>query len=386
MSNLETLTSAAHNTSAWHLALDKIPFRSRDGLPVLSEPDNRGRLQSIKAKHLEEIVKLTEQPETKDLWSQAIASRKSLLNTLQAQHGQSFATVTLVNSSRLLLHLGRASVLENVGLYCDHTTGLPLIPGTAVKGALSTWTCWGDHFDEGGESFRSFTEESIQRSRFSSAEFSLAARIFGDNSSQGSKRAGEITFLGGFPSTAPKLGLDIVNPHVDAKGSDIDPKPNLFLSIEPDTEWTFPFLARSGQDDSKALLEKTILWTQEALSQVGLGAKTAAGYGRFRERDDPKSRAVQHPERDREAAPEAPTSPSDEVIAKWKSLRDTGNLRVALPELAKLTDDQELKKAFDALVPAEKSRRLRKNDPYWQSFASRDEGRIILKRLGLTLT
>jgi CRISPR type III-B/RAMP module RAMP protein Cmr6 len=44
-----------------------------------------------------------------------------------------------VNSNRLLLHLGRASVLENVGIYCERTTGLPLIPGTAVKGVLSTF-------------------------------------------------------------------------------------------------------------------------------------------------------------------------------------------------------------------------------------------------------
>ncbi len=275
MSNLETLTSAARNASAWHLVLDKIPFRAQDGLPVLSASENQTKLQSIKAKRLQEIVKLTERPETKDLWREAIASRKSLLDTLQAQHGQSFATLTLVNSSRLLLHLGRASVLENVGLYCDHTTGLPLIPGTAVKGALSTWACWETNQSDEG-TFPEAKHWTIARSGHHQ-------RSFGDNSqSPGMEAAGGIMVLGGFPLTPPQLELDILTPHPDEGRGRLTP--NVFLSLGQGTMWVFAFLALrpETQDD----LPEMLRLARECLSLGGLGAKTASGYGQFRDLTD----------------------------------------------------------------------------------------------------
>lgn len=271
MSNLDTLTNAAHTSSAWHLVLDKIPFHARDGVPALSTPDDRGKLQSIKSQRLQEIVKLTDLPQTKALWSEAIASRKSLLNALQSQHGGRFASISLVNSSRLLLHLGRANVLENVGLYCDRTTGLPLIPGSAVKGAVSTWGCWEANQNSDG----TFPDAG----QWTTARKGLHRRSFGDNSqSPGMDMAGGIMFLGGFPLTSPKLELDILTPHPDEGRGRITP--NIFLSVAQGATWSFTFLAlrQESQDDLASILRLA----EECLSLGGLGAKTASGYGQFR--------------------------------------------------------------------------------------------------------
>jgi len=209
------------------------------------------------------------------------------LETLKSQLGDRFGCVELVAESRLLLHLGRANVLENVGLYCDHTTGLPLIPGTALKGIVSAWACWAEHFNPAGHgSFRGFTESSRQRRNFTAEEARLACRILGDNSAAGSESAGEVIFVGGFPLTPPRLGLDIVNPHHDTNGNPVDPKPNTFLCLEPGALWRFVFYVRAGVPDAADLLKQTSTWIEEALTQLGIGAKTAAGYGRFHPLND----------------------------------------------------------------------------------------------------
>jgi len=206
---------------AWHLRLDKFSFEQDGGPEAKTESLKKVRdcYRQMAPNHLQPAVRRT----------------LAWLDRLQRQHGDRFGCVELVAESRLLLHLGRANVLENVGLYCDRTTGLPIIPGTALKGVLSTWACWYEHFNATDGSFRQFSRESTQRRNFTAAEAHLARRILGDDNPNGSESAGEVIFVGGFPLTAPGLGLDIVNPHHDAQGSPVDPKPNTFLCVEPGT-------------------------------------------------------------------------------------------------------------------------------------------------------
>jgi CRISPR-associated protein Cmr6 len=205
------------------------------------------------------------------------------ISCMERQHGDRFGSVELVLDSRLLLHLGRASVLENVGLYAERTTGLPLIPGTALKGVVSTWACWAAHFNPTDGSFREFSQDSTQRHNFANAEALLAERILGNNDPDGSEQAGDVVFVSGFPLTAPKLGLDIVNPHYEADGRDKQKlTPNAFLCVEPGIIWRFVYYVRVGTTDAVKLKEQTQTWIEEALTQTGIGAKTAAGYGRFR--------------------------------------------------------------------------------------------------------
>jgi CRISPR type III-B/RAMP module RAMP protein Cmr6 len=273
MSTIDALANASRSTPAWQLALDKIPFHSRNGLPVLSEPDDREKPQSIKSKRLRQIRDASKAASA--IWAEAISSRLAFFDALKRQHGPRFRRFALLNSSRLLLHLGRASVLENVGLFCDHTTGLPIIPATAIKGVASTWACWEANEDENLAEKRN--EFLIDRSTFRNT----TQAIFGDNSTGGSSHAGSVVFLDAFPANAPCIGLDILTPHPDEGRGLITPTP--FLCIEAGAVWHFGLVAREA-----GLLDDSVCLVRAALMEMGVGAKTSSGYGAFRELDGPE--------------------------------------------------------------------------------------------------
>lgn len=255
---------------AWSLRLDKLSFQVNGDATAKTESPKTDSLKAVRSCYTERSA---------GQLAQVCLSKRQFVDHLKRQHGSNVAVVELFADSRLLLHLGRASVLENVGLCADHTTGLPLIPGTAIKGVLSTWACWEANQKSDG-SFNEKSEFVQQRREFFK---DLAGRVFGDNSDTGSQNAGEVIFVGGFPIAPPKLGLDIVNPHHEPNGKDKrNLTPNVFLCVEPGTKWLFVFYVRPGADDASMLIKATTNWLIEALTQLGLGAKTAAGYGRFR--------------------------------------------------------------------------------------------------------
>ncbi|NLH73758.1 MAG: type III-B CRISPR module RAMP protein Cmr6 [Verrucomicrobia bacterium] len=265
---------------AWHLRLDKLSYEL--GVDATAKTSSLKAVSDCYNKLAQENL------------MPVCRTRQRFLQMLEQQHGSSFAAVDLVLESRLLLHLARPNVLENVGLYCDRTTGLPQIPGTALKGLLSTWVCWANHFNPADGSFTEFKAETTTRKSFAAAEARLAQRILGDNSADGSERAGDVIFIAGFPLTPPRLGLDIVNPHFEPEGKfKTRLTPNAFLCIEPGTIWRFAFYVRPGAPNPDQLIHTTKQWITEALTQLGIGAKTAAGYGRFRLPTDSDLTAVQ---------------------------------------------------------------------------------------------
>ena len=247
--------------ASWNLQLDKLSFERGSG-------DNGAKKQALDAAR-----RSYGDPRTQAHLADACKRQCAFRATLRSQHGPDYREVTLINSARLLLHLGRASVLENVGLASERSTGLPVIPGTAVKGIISTWACWEANLQADGALPETIAKRDQDRARFSS----LAERILGSNAESGSTAGGEIIFLGGFPVTPPKLVLDILTPH--ERGN---PLPNPFLALDPGTRWVFSLLARPRHGEPGQLLQQAADWLSAALTQAGLGAKTAAGYGRFR--------------------------------------------------------------------------------------------------------
>ncbi len=256
----------------WHLVLDKL-------CGLLEAPEQEG---SRKTQALQCIQKLYE--ECNSSLKQAADAKLTWLTRLCMDAGEDrFRPVVLRSSSPLLVHLAHASVLENVGLSFERTAGLPIIPGTAVKGLVSTWTYWTQIFD--GEKFDTKKKPSSRRA-FEKPQTILALRVLGDDRGEGSESAGAVIFLGGFPVEVPKLGLDIVNPHHTPQGQEKAPTPNLFLALEPGATWMFPLLVRRGAPDPQALLNAAERWLCESLTELGIGAKTAAGYGRFQKAEE----------------------------------------------------------------------------------------------------
>ncbi|HPY31645.1 MAG TPA: type III-B CRISPR module RAMP protein Cmr6 [Verrucomicrobiota bacterium] len=300
---------------AWHLRLDKFSF-AQDGGP------------EAKTKSLKTVRDCCNDQASRVYLEDTISRTLTWIDCLERQHGDRFGSVELTLDSRLLLHLGRASVLENVGLYAERTTGLPLIPGTALKGVVSTWACWAAHFNPTDGSFREFSQDSTQRHNFANAEALLAERILGNNDPDGSEQAGDVVFVSGFPLTAPKLGLDIVNPHYEADGRDKQNlTPNAFLCVEPGIIWRFVFFVRTGAPDATKLKERTQTWIVEALTQTGIGAKTAAGYGRFRlpTKDD---RAAQERRQQEVDAAQARIAEQAELEAKKSKQHDEAQAKM----------------------------------------------------------
>lgn len=169
---------------------------------------------------------------------------------------------------RLLVDLGRANSAET-SLSFHHIWGVPRIPGSAVKGMLRSY------LKEGG------------------IDADLVRTLFGaepTKSTSGSQ--GRLVFLDALPEGGRfSLALDVLTPHYgkyyqDAKnetppGDWLSPVPFTFLTVV-ETTFVFHVAAPAGAaavaDGDMRRVRASLV---EALWEIGLGAKRAAGYGRL---------------------------------------------------------------------------------------------------------
>lgn len=164
---------------------------------------------------------------------------------------------------RLLINLGGSSVYET-SLLIHRNYSVPLVPGTAVKGVTNHY---GTMLKEEG--------------KISEQEY---IRMFGDQN-----RKGEVIFFDALPIVEGNkdfVVLDIMNVHygdyyTDESGKTppgdwMNPNPVFFLAVEKGTK--FKFSVASKDND---LADKATTLLEEAISKIGVGAKTSAGYGYF---------------------------------------------------------------------------------------------------------
>lgn len=172
---------------------------------------------------------------------------------------------------RLAMHLSRATAVENASLCLHPVYGFPYLPGTGLKGLASTWA-------------------KLHGPGDNSAEFK---RIFGTQGGTGS-----VLFLEAWPASIsgdqnhPTVEVDIVNNHhpeyyqkrgVGAPPGDWEsPIPVYFLAVAPNVTFRFAVAkARPATTPGDLTLAKD--WLIRGLTELGFGAKTAAGYGYFAE-------------------------------------------------------------------------------------------------------
>ena len=139
-----------------------------------------------------------------------------------------------------------------LGFFFDHTTGLPIISGSSIKGLLKN-VC--EKTD--------FMQDVYQRT--------IDMNIFED---------GKTIFYDAFIlSTKNKqnkiFGNDFITSHFsnEENGMFKEPNPVKFLKVLPDVTFKFQFKAD----------EKIISLFKKIILDFGLGAKTNVGYGKFRE-------------------------------------------------------------------------------------------------------
>ncbi|MDX1982669.1 MAG: type III-B CRISPR module RAMP protein Cmr6 [Bryobacteraceae bacterium] len=185
---------------------------------------------------------------------------------LQAWSGSRVTTAVISHRTawRLATGLGIAHSTEN-GFSFEPNIGVPYLPGSSVKGlcrrtaAVLEW------------------------------EPDQISDLFGPEKVSSTRRAfqGKLIFFDALPTKWPELEVDIVNCHHPAYYSSLSnkkdrkrpsetesPVPVLFLTVAPDTTFTFRMAA-----PDRASLDQGLSLLKDGLDLLGIGAKTAVGYG-----------------------------------------------------------------------------------------------------------
>jgi len=145
-----------------------------------------------------------------------------------------------------------------LGFDFDYTSGLPILRGSSIKGVLrSAFRHW-EYIAEIVSSDSLSSREAIEE---------LESEIF-DN--------GDIFFDAVVTRYGTGLlGDDYITPHGDDPLK--DPKPLRFIKVMPNVTFGFDFELRDGLLSGR---EKILLFA-EILADLGIGAKTNVGYGKF---------------------------------------------------------------------------------------------------------
>jgi CRISPR-associated protein Cmr6 len=100
-------------------------------------------------------------------------------------------------------------------------------------------------------------------------------------------QAGKVIFFDAIPANPAnlKLELDVMNPHyalyyqgAQPPADYHNPVPIFFLTIGPGSEFLFAIASQEAD-----LANKAGDWLKQALKEIGIGAKTVAGYGLWTE-------------------------------------------------------------------------------------------------------
>lgn len=161
-------------------------------------------------------------------------------------------------STRLAFHLSRPSALENASILLHRVLGFAYLAASSLKGLARA------------------------AAREAGATRAEIERIFG------SRGLGSVVFFDSWPTEWPELEVDVVtNLHRQyyatrgrtAPGDWEAANPVSFLVVRPGATFRFAIAPRSGTDSKDA--EQARDWLAWGLEQLGLGAKTASGYGYF---------------------------------------------------------------------------------------------------------
>ncbi|MCX6878615.1 MAG: type III-B CRISPR module RAMP protein Cmr6 [Verrucomicrobia bacterium] len=262
-------------------ALDK--RRKAEGSNV--EPQNRERYSS-EARIAETLTQV--KWDSTELNKLRTRHTRRFLDLLRRAYGGRAAITIGQLEGRLAINLAD-SLIQNAGICLDRLFGLPFIPGTAVKG-VTRHAALSD--------LRAGTEDEKARllpifcAVFGTAETDFADGDLRDYrrfmAGKGSDQKGAVSFLPAHPLNEARIIVDLTNVHYPdyyrtGMTEDLSrekPRPNPFPVVETGTQFAF-CLVLNGMSSEKKLLEQATRWLELALTENGIGAKTASGYGWF---------------------------------------------------------------------------------------------------------
>ena len=178
---------------------------------------------------------------------------------------------------RMVVGLGSNHVQET-NMTLDHVHGIPYLPGSAIKGIVRSWVIQ-EYFTDEEEATRDFQIGDSVALRQKKENFFT---VFGSQ-----KCAGQVQFLDALPNSHVHFNIDIMNPHFPDyyTGSDFPTDFQRLIQIYfltlRNTHFRFLIAAKEAGP-----LQLARDWFTEAIANRGLGAKSAVGYGHFRELND----------------------------------------------------------------------------------------------------
>ncbi len=194
-----------------------------------------------------------------------------------------------------------------IGFYFDHTTGLPLMPGSSVKGLLrSAFPMRGKTTNEsrasyiseklqqllsGGVAYNRAQVESLEREIFEGQRMKLNEQKTKEELTPFSIYERDI-FYDAMITTADSsnriLSDDYITPHKNTKNDGVpgalkNPTPIMFLKVLPDVTFKFSFSLENSEVIPGLDAAKKLELFKSILLDLGIGAKTNVGYGNFEE-------------------------------------------------------------------------------------------------------
>jgi len=251
--------------------------------------------------------------------------------------GSKSKILRIIPDWRLICGLSGGIYETNMTLH--HVYGVPFIPASSIKGVVRSWiisTVFADDVPEEEKKFplvnaeyralknsRLFCEifgapESIERVKFENGKpikkkdkngkETDKYEVEKDKSATSKEQQGKVIFFDALPITAPQLMPDVINVHYPDwyKEKDYKPptdfqktNPIMFLTVTSESQFQtvvashntqpisdcdgFELLATpAGVTNGATLVELIEKWVNLALSEHGIGAKTAVGYGYFK--------------------------------------------------------------------------------------------------------
>lgn len=164
-----------------------------------------------------------------------------------------------------------------LGIYFDYTSGYPYIPGSSVKGVLRNAF---KHLEYIEELFKEFGWQTVDVALLEKEIFS------GIKNGARLKMSERDCFLDAHIISVPRklLNDDYITPHKHKNNPALDPfanpTPIRFLKVEPGVEFGFQFILHNS-DTLEAEQKKELF--KKIMCDLGIGAKTAVGYGYFQE-------------------------------------------------------------------------------------------------------
>jgi len=170
-----------------------------------------------------------------------------------------------------------------IGFYFDYTTGLPVIPGSSVKGLLRSY--FGLPLKNQSDKYKEEKQKFINELLGKNIDIDiLANEIFEGIDKNGNPMSiyeRDIFYEARVVSVKKDLLLDdYITPHEDNPLK--NPTPIRFIKVVPEVTFEFSFDLKDSKSINDISAQDKEMLFLKLLQEFGIGAKTNVGYGQFK--------------------------------------------------------------------------------------------------------